>query len=29
VFNLPDVAINLAVAALVLDWLRQHRVRPR
>jgi signal peptidase II len=29
VFNLADVAINLAVAALVLDWLRQHRVRPR
>jgi signal peptidase II len=29
VFNLADVAINLAVAALVLDWLQQHRVRPR
>ena len=29
VFNLADVAINLAVAALVLDWLRQDRVRPR
>ena len=29
VFNLADVAINLAVAALVLDWLRQHGVRPR
>lgn len=29
VFNLADVAINLAVAALVIDWLRQHGVRSR
>jgi signal peptidase II len=27
VFNLADVAINLAVACLVIDWLRQHGAR--
>lgn len=27
VFNLADVAINLAVAALLIDWLRQGRER--
>lgn len=29
VFNLADVAINLAVACLVMDWLRQHGLRHR
>jgi lipoprotein signal peptidase len=27
VFNTADVAINLAVAALVIDWLRQQSSR--
>jgi signal peptidase II len=29
VFNLADVAINLAVLCLVLDGLREHAARPR
>ena len=29
VFNLADVAINLAVACLLIDWLRQHGLRLR
>ena len=29
VFNGADVAINLAVACLVLDWLQQHGPRSR
>jgi len=29
IFNVADVAINLAVACLVLDAMRQHGARPR